>query len=137
VSGFSLIDDDSGKEIPGYEQIISGSVLDLGGLHGRKINIRANVVWSEFDDGSEIAFDYDDHENNESSPPYTLIKYSQPLPTWVPAGKFLNGIHVLSATPYSPKISANSQTNPNAANSSSKSPGQSATIIFTVINSTP
>ena len=137
VSGFSLIDDNTNRAIPGYEQMTSGSVVDLAGLHGRKLNIRANVIWPGSDDDSDIVFHYDDHRNTEGSAPYSLLKYSLPLPAWVPPGKFANGIHVLSATPYSPKLNANSPANPTASDPSNKSPGQSATIIFTVINSTP
>lgn len=136
VSGFSLVDDSTGKPIPGYAQLESGSVLDLAGLHGRKINLRANVIWPPAVVPGHVVFHYDDNKPiAEGGAPYTLLSDVPPLAAAVPPERFHNGIHALVATPYASDISNHPPSERPIGGTGA--PGHSATLIFTVINATP
>jgi hypothetical protein len=137
ISRFALIDDTTDMPIPGYAQLTSGCVIDMAELNGRKINIRAEVSWPSVNEQQgHVVFHYDTHEPiAEGGAPYTVLSDAPPLSTTIPPERFANGIHALVATPYSEKL-ANHPLNqrPHGGNGS---PGQSATLIFTVINALP
>ena len=136
VSGFTLVDDSTGMPIPGYTQLVTGSVIDLAGLHGRKINISADVHWPDADDHGHIVFHYDDAKPiAESGAPYSVLSDLPPLSPATQPERFRNGIHALVATPYSGKIGTHPPSE--RAQGGNGSPGQSAALIFTVINSAP
>jgi FecR protein len=140
VTGFALIDDSTGLPIPGFTRLESGSVIDLGKLQGRKLNIRAEVDWPIPAEESHVVFHYDGQRNTEGYVPYTLFKdlavrTSSDLPE-----KLFNGIHVLTATPYAATGKIVGQDKPTTKETSPDPkgiPGHSATIFFTVINAVP
>jgi FecR protein len=136
VNGFSLIDDSTGKSIPGYTQLANGSVIDLAGLQGRKINISADVLWPDADHHGHIVFHYDDAKPiAESGAPYSVLSDVPSLSPATQPERFHNGIHALVATPYSGKI--DNRQSAVRTTGGNGSPGQSATLIFTVINAAP
>ena len=102
VAGFALVDDNTDMPIPGYAQLISGCVIDLAGLHGRKTNLRADVIWPKSTEQGHVVFHYDDNKPfAEGAAPYTVLSDIPTLAATVPAERFANGIHALVATPYS------------------------------------
>ena len=136
VTGFSLIDDSTGKPIPGYAQLESGCVIDLKALHGRKINLSAEVAWPPANEHGHVVFHYDDTKPiAEAAAPYTLLSDLPPFADLLPAVRFPEGVHALVATPYSGDISKHRPSERPVGGAGD--PGSSATLIFTVINATP
>jgi len=136
VTGFAMVDDSTGLPIPGYAQLASGCVIDLAGLRGRKINLRADVAWPQVNKPGHVVLHYDnDKPIGEAVEPYSLLSDVLPLANAVPAVRFAAGVHALVATPYSGDISRHPASERHHGGSGD--PGHAATLIFTVINSAP
>ena len=136
VSGFALVDDSTGMPIPGYAQLISGCVIDLAGLHGRKTNLRADITWPKSTEQGHVVFHYDDTKPfAEAAAPYTVLSDNPTLAATVPDERFANGIHAVVATPYAGGINEHPPNERPLGGTGD--PGNSATLIFTVINATP
>ena len=96
VTGFTLVDVDTGRPVPGYDPIPEGATLDLGALPAR-INIRASTLPATV--GSVVfAFDGNASFNVQNGPPYAAYA-SGDKGRWQPWA-LAPGAHALTATPF-------------------------------------
>ena len=135
VTGFSLVDGKTGTPIAGYTKLESGCVIDCKKLSGRTIHIRAEVTWTQTNEG-EVHFHFLKKESLVNQvPPYVLSFDLPPFGSLNHKWPISDGIHSLVATPYSGPY--RKEDNDQFPNGVKDQPGHSATLIFTVINSSP
>ncbi len=96
VAGFTLLNGDTNRPVPGFDPLVDGAVLNLDRLPARNLNIRANTVPAQV---GSVKFVLDREPFNvEGRGPYTLV--GNPVPgkiyTWTPSP----GEHAVTATPY-------------------------------------
>ncbi len=135
VTGFSLVDGKTGTPIAGYTKLESGCVIDCRKLPSRTLNIRADVAWTQTNEGEVHFYLQNKDPIVNQVPPYVLTMDLSPFETTKEDRPITDGIHSLVAIPYSGPYRENE--NDQFPNGIKDQPGHSATLIFTVINSSP
>jgi hypothetical protein len=108
VVSFTLINAATDQPIAGFDPLNNGATLNLATLPTRKLNIRANT--SPATVGS-VRFGLNGKTNyrTESGAPYALVgDHDGNYSSWTPS----QGLHTLTATPYSKKNAKGTPENP-------------------------
>jgi hypothetical protein len=132
IKNLKLVDRDTNAVIPGYSSLESGRIIDMGAISTRMLSIRADIDW-----GAHEPHFVNFHHNNDKTP---FIQTRHPVSLYIDRPPFsrhsdrllaTNDVHALVITPYSstPGYKGSHDEDPGQ-------PGQSLTLIFTIINAT-
>jgi parallel beta-helix repeat protein len=123
VVGFTLMNADTNRPVPGYQVLADGATIDLAALPTRNLSIRANtrgrfrsVIFS-MGDGAHVA-------TEDRKPFYIAGNTKRDVHPWTPA----EGTHTLTATPF---------RRPEAAGASGAAGDVTFTVVDTSVNPPP